>query len=51
MAREIKPTPVLKGKDARKFLAAIKSPRVVSKEEATSIQQAAEKLKKGEKEN
>ena len=46
MAKPIKETPVLTGKDAERFARSVESPRVVSKEEARRAREAYEEFKK-----
>jgi alkanesulfonate monooxygenase SsuD/methylene tetrahydromethanopterin reductase-like flavin-dependent oxidoreductase (luciferase family) len=46
MARPIKETPVLKGRDARRFAAKIANPVPISKEEREKAEKLFEALKK-----
>ena len=45
MARPIKETPTLKGKDARVFEGKVKNPRTVSKEEVQAARASYDRIK------
>lgn len=46
MAKPIKETPVLTGKDAERFAYAVEHPREVTKEEVARVQEVYERLSK-----